>query len=74
MDSDMTCANLNMNMNLSEYGPITSTSQIVNVASKIDLVPVLGQSLYMFPRISGAGKDLIQYVAHDFDDTMEFGT
>uniref|UniRef100_E6PZH6 Uncharacterized protein n=1 Tax=mine drainage metagenome TaxID=410659 RepID=E6PZH6_9ZZZZ len=72
MESNMTCANMGWNMNVTAFGPITSTSQIANVASKIDLVPISGQSIYQYPRVPGVGKDHVVYVAPDFDDTLEF--
>jgi hypothetical protein len=57
------------------YGPLTSTSQNCNAASKIDLVPLSTQSpdLFTQPMSPGAGSGYIVQVAPDFDDTLEFG-
>ena len=62
-----------MYMNVGCFAPITSTSQIRNVASVLDLVNVSGQNASPFPRVSGTGKDQVVDVAVDFDDTMEIG-
>ena len=67
-------ASLNMNMNGIMLGPITSMSQVLNGASKIDLVELSSQGPFVLPRIPGAGRDHIVYVAPDFDDALEFGT
>jgi len=61
-----------MNMNGNMFASITSMSQILNAASKVDLVEMSSQLPPVLPRIPGAGKDHIVYVAPNFDDTMEF--
>jgi hypothetical protein len=57
------------------YGPLTSTSQNCNAASKVDIVflPTQGLDLFTHPMVPGAGKEYIVQVAPDFDDTLEFG-
>jgi hypothetical protein len=57
------------------YGPLISTSQNCNTASKIDLVPLPTQSpdLFTHPMVPGAGKEFVVEVAPDFDDTLDFG-
>ena len=52
---------------------LVSLSQNLNVASKIDMVPIETQSPSLLPRIPGAGKDLILEVAPDFDAPLELG-
>jgi hypothetical protein len=58
------------------YGPLTSTSQNCNTASKIDLVPMATQypDLFTQPMVPGAGKEYIVQVAPDFDDSLDFGS
>lgn len=73
MPSTTTCASTNLNMNLTGYGSITSTSQILNATSKIDLAPVSGQWVNPIVRVPGTGQDQVIAVAPDFDDTMDFG-
>ena len=69
----MICASLNMNMNGSALGSITSTTQVWNAASKVDLVELSSQSSYAIPRIPGVGGEYIVQVTPDFDDTLEMG-
>jgi hypothetical protein len=61
--------------NSGSYGPLTSTSQNCNAASKIDLVPMStqGPDVFTQPMVPGAGKGYIVHVASDFDDTLDFG-
>lgn len=61
--------------NSAVYGPLTSTSQNCNTASKIDMVFLSTQTpdLFTHPMVPGAGKEYIVQVAPDFDDTLEFG-
>lgn len=57
------------------YGPLTSTSQNCNAASKIDLVylPTQSPDIFTQPMIPGAGKEYVVEVAPDFDDTLDLG-
>jgi hypothetical protein len=61
--------------NSAVYGPLTSTSQNCNPASKIDMVFLSTQNpdLFTQPMVPGAGKEYIVQVAPDFDDTLDFG-
>jgi hypothetical protein len=59
-------------MNTVMYGPITSTSQIQNATSKLDLARIDGQPMPLIARTPGVGADHIVYVAPDFDDALEF--
>jgi hypothetical protein len=57
------------------YGPLTSTSQNCNAASKIDIVSLQTQipDLFTQPMVPGAGKQYIVQVAPDFDETLDLG-
>ena len=69
--------NITMSVNYEEtFGSLTSLSQNLNTASKIDMVIPTTQTpdLLTAPRIPGSGKDYIVQVAHDFDATFEFET
>lgn len=52
---------------------LTSTSQNLNAASKIDMVlsTTQVQSLPPAPRIPGLGEEYVAYVAPDFDDSLD---
>lgn len=50
-----------------------SLSQNLNMASKIDIVPILTQAYNAPVRVAGFGKGYIVDVAPDFDATLEFG-
>lgn len=65
-------ASLNMNLNGAMFGSITSTSQVLNTYSKLDLVEISSQMPPPLVRVPGAGKDQIVQVSPDFDDTLEF--
>jgi hypothetical protein len=66
----------NLNMNVNDEGlffvSLTSLSQNLNMASKIDLVIPTTQSLPPLPRTAVGAKDYILHVAPDFDATFEF--
>jgi len=68
-----TSANVNWNMNTVMYGPITSTTQIQNATSKLDLASIDGQPIPPIARTPGVGKEHVISVNHDFDDSLEFG-
>jgi hypothetical protein len=70
----MISANLNMNMNGNQGTSITSMSQILNVASKVDMVELTSQDPALLPRIPGVGKNYVLQIAPDFDDALEIGT
>jgi hypothetical protein len=55
---------------------VTSLSQNLNTASKIDMVfPTTQQpDVLTAPRTPGSGKEYIVHVAPDFDATYEFGS
>jgi hypothetical protein len=61
--------------NSGQYGPLTSTSQNCNAASKVDIVLLSTQipDLFTQPMVPGAGKEYVVQVAPDFDDTFDFG-
>ena len=65
----------NLANNSAVYGPLTSTSQNSNAASKIDIVflPTQLPDLFTQPMVPGAGKEYIVQVSPDFDETIEFG-
>lgn len=52
---------------------LTSTTQITNSASKVDLVVPTTQDVPVMPRIPGAGADYVIAVDPNFDDSFEFG-
>lgn len=57
------------------FWSLTSVSQNVNTASKIDLVVPSSQNPdpFTLPRVPGTGKDFIVNVAPDFDAPIDFG-
>lgn len=65
---------MNLN-NISMYVALTSTSQNLNAASKIDMVIPTTQEPDVFtsPMVPGFGKDYVIEVAPDFDEPFEFG-
>lgn len=69
----MTCANLSLNLNCMMYSPITSTSQVSNVTSKLDMARIGGQTASPIARVPGVGSEHVIQVAPDFDDSLEFG-
>jgi hypothetical protein len=66
---------ININSNKGSCTSLTSMSQNLNCASKIDIAPLStqGPDLQVSPRTPGAGKDYILEVAPDFDAPMDLG-
>ena len=64
---------VNVNANNSWPADVISMSQNVNLASKIDIVPIYTQNYVLPPRVAGSGKGHVAYVAADFDATFELG-
>ncbi len=69
---------MHLNMNINSAGlfwSLTSVSQNVNAASKIDLVLPSTQNPdpFTLPRIAGTGKEFIVHVSPDFDAPFDFG-
>jgi hypothetical protein len=69
----MISGNFSMSMNTEAFASMTSTSQILSAASKIDLVHISGQNPALLPRVPGTGKQYVVQIAPDFDDTLEMG-
>lgn len=69
----MISANLNTNFNGLMFVSVTSTSQILNASSKIDLVQPSSQNAPVLPRVPGTGKEYVLQIAPDFDDALEIG-
>ena len=65
--------NFTVDVNQGLCTPLTSLSQNLNAASKIDIVLLTTQFVdaQMFSRIPGAGKEYIVQVAPDFDEPMD---
>lgn len=71
--NEMISANFNLSMNGNVFVSLTSTSQILNPASKVDLVYISAQNPALLPRVPGTGKEYVVQVAPDFNDTLEMG-
>jgi hypothetical protein len=69
----MISANFNMSMNGNAFASLTSTSQILNPASKVDLVHISSQNPALLPRVPGTGKEYVIQIAPDFNDSLEMG-
>ncbi|MGC9199547.1 MAG: hypothetical protein ACP5E5_11525 [Acidobacteriaceae bacterium] len=69
----MISTNFDMSVNGNAFVSLTSTSQILNPASKIDLVRISGQEPAFFPRVPGTGREYVLRVAPDFNDSLEMG-
>lgn len=67
-------SNFTVDLNQGPCVSLTSLSQNLNAASKIDIVWLTTQVLdsSALPRIPGAGKDYVLQVAPDFDAPLDF--
>lgn len=67
----MFSASPNLNINGNAVASVTSMSQILSAASKVDLAQFPSQPLDLLPRVAGTGKEQLLQIAPDFDDSLE---